>query len=130
MHYGVIYVARCQEFYKIGYTQSDPVKRLSSLQTGSPYRIELLGTTSGSQEDEQRLHEFFAPKRERGEWFRLTSDDVQSILASQLPSALSARHERELKFAQVEGFLDKMKDLPPEQLAEFLGELRKIGAPV
>lgn len=78
---GFVYLMQRGEFYKIGYTRSDPQLRLASLQTANPEPITLLGFVDGGLEDEQHLHAMFASKRVRGEWFALTDDDVTVVLA-------------------------------------------------
>lgn len=55
---------------KIGLTQQDPLKRVSSLQCGSPVKLHLLATMDGKYEEEQELHQRFAPYRMCGEWFK------------------------------------------------------------
>lgn len=55
---------------KIGYTRTDPTKRLSELQTGNPYKLRLLLVLEGGFDLEHALHEKFADLRLEGEWFR------------------------------------------------------------
>jgi len=55
---------------KIGFTVGPVEKRLSSLQTAHPYKLQLLGTIPGTTEDEKSLHEQFANIRLQGEWFK------------------------------------------------------------
>lgn len=54
---------------KIGCTR-DVTKRISSLQTGHPERLVLLGCFEGTTRDERELHERFHAHRLTGEWFR------------------------------------------------------------
>lgn len=54
---------------KIGWTGKDPRTRLAGLQTASPVKLVLAAFMEGSQSDERKLHEVFAPLRRRGEWF-------------------------------------------------------------
>lgn len=70
---GFIYLiaTECGEFVKIGFTKGKPMKRLASLQTGSPQLLRLLGYFRGDVSDEMRLHRVFASLRCQGEWFRL-----------------------------------------------------------
>lgn len=53
--------------------------RLSTLQTGHYTDLELLLTLPGGYEVERELHNRFADKRVRGEWFNLTSDDLEWV---------------------------------------------------
>lgn len=48
----------------------DVASRLSSLQTGSPVDLVLLGAVLGPKNLESELHAWAAPFRHRGEWFR------------------------------------------------------------
>lgn len=58
---------------KIGYTAAEsPEERLSTLQTGSPARLELLAFCDGDQSLERQLHELLADARSHNEWFRPT----------------------------------------------------------
>lgn len=77
---GYVYVAKCEDRYKIGWTQN-PSRRMASLQTGNPFEIELVGFIPGSMSDEERFHDHFASKRCRGEWFLLDRDDIDYILS-------------------------------------------------
>lgn len=58
---------------KIGFSKN-PKGRLSSLQTGIPERLHLLGVLPGGKEEEQRLHRYFAAYCIQGEWFKPAPD--------------------------------------------------------
>lgn len=66
-----IYFARVGECVKIGI--SDAIgKRLTTLQTASPYPIELIGwIPNGTKELERKIHQRFRKLNMRGEWFKL-----------------------------------------------------------
>jgi hypothetical protein len=66
---------------KIGFTQAGPQQRLASLQTSSPYRLEIIATIKGTFEIERRLHELFAGSRLTGKWFRRTPELMAVISA-------------------------------------------------
>jgi len=66
---GKVYFVRSGKLIKIGFT-TDLEGRVSRLQTGSPYDLQLLGTIDGTRRDEQALHRRFANLNVRGEWFR------------------------------------------------------------
>lgn len=66
---------------KIGYSK-EPFKRLASLQTASPYRLELLAIVPGTEETEDQLHRKFASYRLAGEWFTLSDSIRYEIDAS------------------------------------------------
>lgn len=80
--YGFVYLIHnaTQDTYKIGKSK-DPVKRLSQLRTSSPDEIAIVCTIETSDMDrlEGELHQEFADKHIRGEWFRLTQPDVEYI---------------------------------------------------
>lgn len=77
---GYVYIMECGGYYKIGWAQSNPRKRRSLLQIGSPFPLTLVGVIEGSRMVESDWHDTFAGKRVRGEWFALTTDDVACIL--------------------------------------------------
>ena len=54
---------------KIGYS-SDIDKRLSALQTASPYTCEIVGKLAGDFSLEREIHSKFRQYNMRGEWFR------------------------------------------------------------
>jgi hypothetical protein len=64
---------------KIGYS-SDPLKRLSQLQTGTTDRLDLLFTFVGSNKEELQLHQELAAYRIRGEWFPYTDHVLKTLL--------------------------------------------------
>lgn len=84
----MIYVAWCDGFCKIGYTNKDPAERIRELQNGSPHTISLAAIGIGDQRTEQSWHEIFADKRVRGEWFLLDIDDISAIALNGVPDAL------------------------------------------
>lgn len=75
-----VYFVLCGEFIKVGFS-SNPYKRLSSMQTGSPFPLVMLADIPGSKDDEQEIHRMFPDLHVRGEWFR---DDprIRSFIAS------------------------------------------------
>lgn len=78
-----VYFVRCAKFVKIG-VATDVSIRFQGLQTGNPYRLRLwLAIPCDSVELayrlESQLHERFTSSRERGEWFRLSTEIVRFI---------------------------------------------------
>lgn len=67
---------------KIGITRKDPAKRLESMQTGSPYPLEVYGyiETTKPLLLEKKLHKRFKPQRKHGEWFELSRATVEETL--------------------------------------------------
>ena len=69
---GKVYFIGCNYMgIKIGYTKNDPSKRLKQLQTGCPYKLELLYVMNGCNRDtEQYYHRFFTEYLNiNGEWY-------------------------------------------------------------
>lgn len=83
MDQGRVYVARCQDLYKIGYTARDPQLRMADLQTGNPFPVELMGSIPGTRDTEAGLHAVFASRKVQGEWYALTPEDVSDILGEE-----------------------------------------------
>lgn len=68
---------------KIGYSESPiPDNRMKTMQTSSPYKLELIGyiLTTRPVELERLIHQHFAEHRFNGEWFRLSRTDVVGII--------------------------------------------------
>lgn len=68
---------------KIGLSK-DVHARIRQLQTGSPYKLALMGWVIGSDDRplEAELHERFADRHLHGEWFQLTPEDVLDEIRS------------------------------------------------
>ncbi len=70
---------------KIG-VSSFVLARISSLQTGMPFKLRLIGyvtypTDTAARSAESKLHKKFKAKRLEGEWFELTPKIRASIMA-------------------------------------------------
>ena len=76
-----IYVVRCDMYVKIGIA-TDPHKRLSGLQTGCPYLLQLLKywPSPDAPTEEDEIHSLLEPYRHRGEWFKLPDDILKKLL--------------------------------------------------
>ncbi len=70
------YICKANDIYKIGKAR-DPKKRLKQLQTGNP-DIELVKEFDG--DIEQELHKAFEEVHYKNEWFKLTEEDINSII--------------------------------------------------
>lgn len=64
---------------KIGFTSSDAAKRLSTIQTSHPYKLELLAQVPGDRKFEKSLHQKFEQYRLKGEWFQPHPDIINFI---------------------------------------------------
>lgn len=82
--------------FKIGKTAGNPYKRLSSIQTTSPYKLELLGVIETDHIDakEEEVQQCFAPYRIQGEWFEFPAAILQQVLELFDPQPLSKLRER------------------------------------
>ena len=70
--------------YKIGIS-NNPRFREETLQGEEP-EVELVAHWPGSIQDERVLHEEFAHRRVRGEWFKLSPEEVTNILTRNIPT--------------------------------------------
>jgi|DEB19_MinimDraft_3_1074340.scaffolds.fasta_scaffold94804_1 hypothetical protein len=77
---GLIYLVKCHEYYKIGQTGGHINARISQIQTGNPYAVELIDQFSSykPRKDEDFLHRLFDNVRVRGEWFEIPSIYIES----------------------------------------------------
>lgn len=76
-----LYLIRAENgLIKIGYSE-DVQRRYSLLNTASPIALELLWFMESARARliEAELHQRFASKRVRGEWFAIGDEDVESI---------------------------------------------------
>ncbi|MBL7128081.1 MAG: GIY-YIG nuclease family protein [Ignavibacteria bacterium] len=64
----MIYFIKANDKIKIGYAD-DPSKRIPSIQTSSPFDLEVLLIIDGNYDKESELHKRFHGHRTSGEWF-------------------------------------------------------------
>lgn len=80
---GHVYLIRSGEFHKIGISQRPP-ERFREIQRSVPYPIEVVAIwpmpTDRAAAVELSLHARFAEKRQAGEWFDLTPEDVAALI--------------------------------------------------
>ncbi len=76
---GFVYLMRNGRngFTKIGYSRS-PKHREKTLQSEEP-EVEIIFSAKAQFSLEQSLHDKFARKRVRGEWFNLSAEDIEAI---------------------------------------------------
>jgi hypothetical protein len=81
---GYVYVMQQgdSDFYKIGWTTDGEIsRRLAALQTASTEKLSLVGSfPASSRQTEEALHRLFGPFHQRGEWFRLSREQVAHLL--------------------------------------------------
>src|SRR5262245_9911338 len=63
---------------KIGFT-TDLEKRLTMLQIGSPFPLELIFKMPGDMTAERKLHRHFQSRCVFGEWFEFTNGQIEQI---------------------------------------------------
>jgi hypothetical protein len=80
---GVVYLLKAGPFYKIGKAQ-DFSKRLRQIKLQLPYPVESVHTISCGDIShvERYWHKRFASKKQNGEWFILTNEDVAEFAAN------------------------------------------------
>lgn len=80
---GVVYLAQCgnSDYYKIGATNGILSKRIADLQAGCPYLLNVILVIYHPHpyKPERMIHNFFVDKWIRGEWYKLTNDDINII---------------------------------------------------
>lgn len=76
---GYVYVIKMENSYKIGISKT-PKSRLQAF-TSLPYKVDtiMVEKVIGYDKREKELHEHFADKRVRGEWFELNEEDIEYI---------------------------------------------------
>ena len=81
---GYVYLVHCKgtTFYKIGISKIDYHLRLSALQSGCPFELEMIYVihSSNYRKFEQELHHKFRDKRVRGEWFDLDEAFLNTVM--------------------------------------------------
>lgn len=72
---GTIYILRCEDYMKIGFTTNDPRLRLSTIQSGNPFSVRIVRTIPGYMPQETWMHARYAKLRlPNSEWFLYTED--------------------------------------------------------
>jgi len=74
----MVYFLKLNEFVKIGFSD-DVLKRISQIQTSSPYKIEVMSVIHGDYDKEKELHKLFKQYRASGEWFYLSEEILDYI---------------------------------------------------
>lgn len=78
----MIYFIKANEKVKIGYA-NDPSQRIPSIQTSSPYELEVLLIIDGNFDKEHELHQRFQKMRTSGEWFEF-GEPIKSFIKENL----------------------------------------------
>jgi hypothetical protein len=80
-----IYEVGDQTTYKVGYSEK-PTQRLKNLQTGNKRELRIhtlihCPDKRIAKQLEGSLHEYYLPKCQGGEWFALSPEDIEIIVA-------------------------------------------------
>lgn len=75
---GFVYVIAAGGLHKIGFS-ADPLRRLAQVAREPSARVVHHIETAAPRRVERRLHDLFDHLRERGEWFRLSEEDVATV---------------------------------------------------
>lgn len=86
---GFIYLVSDGINTKIGATTYNPVKRLNELQVGNAKELTLIGSYAVERRiaTESLLHETYRHKNIRGEWFKLSGQDIVDIINNRVQSS-------------------------------------------
>lgn len=77
----IYYIGNLKHGYvKIGYSKN-PIKRIGSIQTGCPFKLEIIYTERGSFEIEKAYQDGFKEYCTYGEWFKIEGDLQLHILS-------------------------------------------------
>lgn len=76
----MIYFIKAEEtpYIKIGYTE-DVYRRMVKMQADCPLKLIVLKTVEGDRKYEKLLHKKFAAFHYRGEWFKMTEDQIEDL---------------------------------------------------
>lgn len=103
---------RVDNLFKIGHAQNIK-KRLNQIQVSFPYVLEVFAEIPGGYEDEVAIHKQFNHVHVRGEWFRLTSDDIYHLVVDErerlAPLTEWEKTIGRMKYHEVEAFLAQSK---------------------
>lgn len=92
---GHIYLVSDGENTKIGATTYNPEKRLNELQVGNAKKLTLIGSYQVGRRiaTESLLHASYGAKNIRGEWFKLSGNDVVDILNNRTQSSNNEEYQ-------------------------------------
>lgn len=127
-----VYLLKCNEFYKIGIA-TDVQTRLASLQTGNPFRIDVVVSYEFPTANavEAALHQKFKAKQKNLEWFGLTENDIAElrqvcVLLGGVEHAESITlTKQDTDEAEILGVLSNQ--LPPQEMIKTIENLLSIG---
>ena len=81
---GYVYLVHCKgtTYYKIGISKLNYHLRLSGIQSGCPFELEMIYVIHSNDHRnlEKELHDKFKDKRVRGEWFDLDEASLNTVM--------------------------------------------------
>lgn len=110
---------------KIGYAM-EPHKRLKTLQTAYPYKLEMLHCVPGDRTLEKRLHWVFKHNQSFGEWFAGSAVPVIHLVADRLCERMRQRYEGGKNYPEAPS-LDELHAMSAEARALIYTQ-RKLAA--
>lgn len=139
----LVYVigSRDHHHVKIGHS-TDAMARRDTLQTGSPFRLEVLLTVQGGARLERELHRRFAAERREGEWFDFGKRDAVAEISAAIKEIRQPTRDMRAPAAErIDSYLDEQPYRLPhsrfyddglrlEGAAELSGPCVKCGAPL
>lgn len=101
----IVYFIQAGGFIKIGKSSTENLDfRKSMMQTGCPYKMEIVGYVQGGHERERDLHADFHEQRYRGEWFYASSMLLEYIAKNSVARdgapMYSYEHTRQKDFSE------------------------------
>ena len=87
-----VYFITDGEYIKIGYTKNKVVARITTMETGNPRHLEVLGVFLGTKQDEARLHKMFGHLHVVREWFAYDKEIVEYIERCKIEDLLIFSH--------------------------------------
>lgn len=117
----IVYLVECQGRHKIGWS-ADITRRLTALQTSSPWPLHVVRVIFGERRLESSLHTLFGPWRRSGEWFEFPPDILTLVIAV-MDAHANATLDNEADRYETEATLAAIRRLPTdvtEALVEIL----------
>jgi len=108
-------------YHKIG-RSTNPVYREKTLQSDNPM-ITKIHSSRAPISYEKELHDIFAHKRVRGEWFDLTEDDVEFCMTYKMDESTEKWFRR--RYDALNSFIKKDRRMKKEHLEFVQNSLEK-----
>jgi DNA-binding protein Fis len=114
---------------KIGYSNNDIEGRISALQTGTPYKLKLIGVMRGELEDEKTIHSIFSEIHIAGEWY-LPDDTLLKFIEAQamtdVAKYVDPAHIKQMEQRAMEYKQKIEQEFNPMQCFDFVNVVRQF----